>query len=105
MENDTNDQIGGDLIAWIEMKGYGDLDKVKQDLRELSERAGFDITGFETAMPPNADNGNKIVKVYTDTFEKIPRDKLPMLRKWIKREVYWPQDVCNAQAKIEKEDS
>lgn len=92
-----------DPIAWIEMESYGDIDEIKQDLRELSERTGFRITRFETEKPQNIGNGNKIVKAYTDSFKEIPENRVPIVREWKKREIFWAQHVCNAGAKIEGE--
>ncbi|KXA90182.1 hypothetical protein AKJ40_04210 [candidate division MSBL1 archaeon SCGC-AAA259M10] len=102
MESGIDNGQEKDPIAWIEMKPYGDVDEVKQDLRELSDRAGFEITDFETVDPPNSRNGNKIVKAYTDTFREVPKDKLTAVREWLLREVYWAQHVCNAKVNIDK---
>ncbi|KXB06875.1 hypothetical protein AKJ52_01370 [candidate division MSBL1 archaeon SCGC-AAA382C18] len=101
MEARTDTVKEKDPIAWIEMKHYGDIVEIKQDIRELSKRVNFEITRFETCKSPDSRNGNIIIRAYTDTFEKIPRDKLPIVRKWLSREIYWTQHVCNAKAKIE----
>jgi len=102
-EQEYGDSEGGRdaPIAWIKMEHLGDVDEVKQDLRELSDRAGFQITRFEIDKHSDSNNRSKVVKVYSDGCEKIPKDKLSIVREWIRREVYWAQDVCNAKVRIE----
>jgi len=85
------------LIAWVRGKLYADKESVKRDLRELSDKAGFDITRFEVSYPYEDSTG--IVKAYTDTYPKIPEEKKNVVNNWMSK-VCWSQTIVDVHVKV-----
>lgn len=88
------------LIAWIEKKFYGDMDIVKKDLRELSDRIGFDITRIESHKTPFDESSNEVLLMYTSKYSEIPKSKSRSVKKWLLKTLLHPH-IIDAEVYLE----
>ncbi len=90
------------FIAWVEVEPIANIDSIKHDIRELSEKIDFTISSFKIDKAPWESGTHDVLGVYTTTCSEISKEKASIIEEW-KNKVLWDTNIMDFGIMIEDE--